>query len=170
VARDRLGLGLGGIRLAQQDVPQRLSSGLNSGPGFCFLDGGSVPVDDATLASWYPDEDAYVAEVVDVTADAVAAGHVHDGFAQDPSWYTDVVELVQERVADGRISGRPADRLVTRVERAADAADAGDLRTAAREMRLADGVAERQLRGDDDAVATLARSTAAVRAVIALGS
>ncbi|ROP44637.1 alpha/beta hydrolase domain-containing protein [Pseudokineococcus lusitanus] len=170
VATDDRGLGLGGIRLAPQDVPQRLNSGLNTGPGFCFLDGASAPVDDATLASWYPDEDAYVAGVVGATADAVAAGHLHDGFAQDPAWYSDVVEAVEERVADGRLSGRAAERLVGRVERAAAAADAGDLRAAAREMRLADGVAERQLRGDGDAVATVARSTAAVRAVVALGS
>ncbi len=168
VARDDLGLGLSGIRLAQQDVPQRLNSGLNSGPGFCFLDGGSTPVDDATLASWYPDEDAYVAMVVGATADAMTAGHLHDGVAQDPAWYTDVMELVEARTADGRLDARAADRLVERVEQAAAAADAGNMRAAARWMQLADAVAERQLRGDEDAVATVARSTAAVAGVIAM--
>ncbi|WP_380167770.1 alpha/beta hydrolase domain-containing protein [Jannaschia sp. R86511] len=166
VARDELGLGLGGIRLAQQDVPQRLNSGLNTGLGFCFLDGGSVPVDDATLASWYPDEDAYVAQVVAATRGAVAAGYLHAGLAQDPAWYSDVVELVEARTADGRLARPAADRLVERVEQAADAADAGNLRAAARWMRLADAVAERQLRGDEDARATVARSTAAVVGVI----
>src|SRR5690606_28841041 len=52
VVRDERGLGQGGIRLAQQDVPTRINSGANAGPGFCFLDGGSTPVDDATLAAW----------------------------------------------------------------------------------------------------------------------
>ncbi|MBY5163329.1 alpha/beta hydrolase domain-containing protein [Salsipaludibacter albus] len=168
VARDELGLGLGGIRLAPQDVPVRLNSGLNSGPGFCFLDGSSVPVDDATLADWYPDSDDYVDEVVAVTANAVANGWLHDDFARDPAWYTDVVELVEARTADGRLDDRATDRLLDRVHQAADAADDGDLRAARRWMRQADVFAERQLRGDADAIATVSRGTAAVVGILEL--
>ncbi len=168
VARDDLGLGLGGIRLAQQDVPLRLNSGLNTGPGFCFLDGSSVPVDDATLASWYPDEDAYVDMVVGATADAIAAGHLHGDVARDPAWYDDVVELVEARVADGRVSARAADRIIERVERAAEEADAGNLRFAARWMKQADVFAEHQLRGDGDSIATVSRAIASVRGILDL--
>jgi hypothetical protein len=166
VARDDLGLGLGGIRLAQQEVPVRLNSGLNSGPGFCFIDGSSIPVADATLAEWYPDEDDYVDEVVATTADAVEAGYLHDDFARDPAWYSDVVELVAARTADGRLDTRATDRLLDRVERAAAVADAGDLRSALRWMRQADVFAEHQLRGNDDAIATVARQTAAVVGIL----
>ncbi len=170
VARDDLGLGLGGIRLAQQEAPVRINSGLNSGPGFCFLDGSSVPVDDATLAQWYPDEETYVDEVVVATAAAVAAGHLHNGFAQDPAWYTDVVELVEARTADGRLEAGAAGRIVERIERAAAAADAGDLQAARRWMRQADVFADRQLRGDEDAIATVSRATAAVIGIIDLAT
>ena len=170
VARDDLGLGLGGIRLAQQEAPVRINSGLNSGPGFCFLDGSSVPVDDATLAQWYPDEETYVDEVVVATAAAVAAGHLHNGFAQDPAWYTDVVELVEARTADGRLEAGAAGRIVERTERAAAAADAGDLQAARRWMRQADVFADRQLRGDEDAIATVSRATAAVIGIIDLAT
>ena len=170
VARDELGLGLGGIRLAQQEAPVRINSGLNSGPGFCFLDGSSVPVDDATLAQWYPDEETYVDEVVEATAAAVAAGHLHNGFAQDPAWYTDLVELVEARTADGRLEAGAAGRIVERIERAAAAADAGDLQAARRWMRQADVFADRQLRGDEDAIATVSRATAAVIGIIDLAT
>ncbi len=74
VVRDERGLGLGGVRLAQQDVPTRINSGANAGPGFCFLDGGSRPVDDATLAAWYPDVEDYRDAVVASTRAAVEAG------------------------------------------------------------------------------------------------
>jgi hypothetical protein len=170
VARDDLGLGLGGIRLAQQEAPVRINSGLNSGPGFCFLDGSSVPVDDATLALWYPDEETYVDQVVSATADAAAAGHLHDGFARDPAWYTDVIELVEARVADGWLEDGATGRVVERIERAAAAADAGDLQAARRWMRQADVFADRQLRGDEDAIATVSRATAAVIGIIDLAT
>src|ERR1044072_6200268 len=50
ITRDSLGLAQGGIRLAQQDAPLRVNSGTNTGPGFCFLDGSSLPLTDAQLA------------------------------------------------------------------------------------------------------------------------
>nr|WP_051876507.1 alpha/beta hydrolase domain-containing protein [Cellulosimicrobium sp. MM] len=108
VVRDERGLGLGGVRLAQQDVPTRINSGANAGPGFCFLDGGSRPVDDATLAAWYPDAEDYRDAVVASTRAAVEAGFVGADVAADPSWYTDVVDLVDERVAAGTVE--PEDR------------------------------------------------------------
>ena len=55
IVRDSLGLAQGGIRLAQQDVPLRVNSGTNTGPGFCFLDGSSLPLTDAQLADALPD-------------------------------------------------------------------------------------------------------------------
>ena len=54
IARDGLGLALGGIRLSQHEVPLRVNSGVNTGPGFCFLDGSSVRLTDAQLAALYP--------------------------------------------------------------------------------------------------------------------
>ncbi|MFC8923789.1 alpha/beta hydrolase domain-containing protein [Cellulosimicrobium sp. NPDC057127] len=167
VARDDLGLGLGGIRLAAQEVPFRINSGLNAGPGFCFLDGGSTPVDDATLADWYPDPQAYADAVVAATRTALEAGLVIADVAADPSWYTDVVELVGERVAAGTVDETVGEQVQDRMRRALEAADAGD-------WEAADGfVAEAQTLGrtaveDADAAASVVRATTAVRGIIAL--
>ncbi|WP_278236933.1 alpha/beta hydrolase domain-containing protein [Isoptericola sp. AK164] len=167
VDRDDLGLGRGGIRLAAQEVPVRLNSGLNTGPGFCFIDGSSRPVDDATLAAWYPDEEEYVDEVVAVTGAAVEAGYVPADVAADPSWYTDVAELVQHRVESGLVREQVGARIVDRMHRALEAADDGDWNAADRWVRQAHTFADRQVR-DDLASASVARSTAAVRGVLAL--
>ncbi|WP_069386221.1 alpha/beta hydrolase domain-containing protein [Cellulosimicrobium cellulans] len=167
VVRDELGLGLGGIRLAQQDVPTRINSGLNAGPGFCFLDGGSTPVDDATLAAWYPDPQAYADEVVAATRAAVEAGHVIADVAADPSWYTDVVELVGDRVAAGTIEAAVGERIQDRMRQALDAADAGAWAAADGFVQEAQTLGETQV-GDADAAASVVRATLAVRGVVAL--
>lgn len=167
VARDELGLGLGGIRLAAQEVPFRINSGLNAGPGFCFLDGGSTPVDDATLADWYPDPQVYADAVVAATRAALEAGLVIADVAADPSWYTDVVELVGDRVAAGTVGEAVGEQVQDRMRQALEAADAGD-------WEAADGfVGEAQALGrsaveDADAAASVVRATTAVRGIIAL--
>ncbi|OLT54565.1 hypothetical protein BJF88_08595 [Cellulosimicrobium sp. CUA-896] len=167
VARDELGLGLGGIRLAQQDVPFRINSGLNAGPGFCFLDGGSTPVDDATLADWYPDPQTYADEVVATTRAALDAGHVIDDVAADPSWYTDVIELVGDRVAAGTIDAAVAEQVQDRVRQALDAADAGDWEAADGFVAQAQHLGETEIE-DADAAASVVRATLAVRGILEL--
>jgi Alpha/beta hydrolase domain len=167
VVRDDLGLGLGGIRLAQQDVPTRINSGLNAGPGFCFLDGGSTPVDDATLAAWYPDPQEYADEVVAATRAAVEAGHVIADVAADPSWYTDVVELVGDRVTAGTVDAAVGAQIQDRMRQALEAADAGDWEAADGFVEEAQTLGGTQV-GDADASATVVRAALAVRGVIAL--
>jgi hypothetical protein len=63
VARDELGLALGGIRIADLEVPTALNTGSNSGPAFCFLFGSHVPFDEGTLAELYPNHGSYVSSV-----------------------------------------------------------------------------------------------------------
>ena len=118
VARDSLGLALGGIRLAQHEVPLRINSGVNTGPGFCFLDGSSVPLTDAQLAALYPTVRSYVDEFVKVTLDNVKAGYVPRSFTRDPAWYSDIRDLIGEYRANGRIDDPLAARLIDGVERA----------------------------------------------------
>jgi Alpha/beta hydrolase domain len=73
-ARDSFGNALGGLRLAQHAVPTATNTGLNSGPGFCFLFGSHQPFDDATLAALYPNHGRYVSAVDKVTKQNLAAG------------------------------------------------------------------------------------------------
>ncbi|MCB7135692.1 alpha/beta hydrolase domain-containing protein [Cellulosimicrobium marinum] len=167
VARDELGLGLGGIRLAQQDEPTRLNSGANAGPGFCFLDGGSTPVDDATLADWYPDPQVYADDVVASTRAAVEAGYVPAEVAADPAWYTDVVELVGDRVTGGTIDAAVGEQVQDLMREALDAADAGDWAAADALVADAHDLAQAQI-SDADAAASVVRATLAVRGVIGL--
>ncbi len=67
VARDSLGLALGGIRLSELAVPTALNVGVNSGPGACVRWGYSIPFDVGELDSLYPSHDGYVDQVVEVT-------------------------------------------------------------------------------------------------------
>src|SRR6201991_3859121 len=96
VVRDSLGLGQGGIRLAAQDVPTRVNSGSNTGPGFCFLDGASVPLTDAQLATLYPTVQSYVDKVVATTKANAAAGYIPADYTRDPAWYTDIRDAVRQ--------------------------------------------------------------------------
>jgi hypothetical protein len=119
VVRDELGNALGGIRLSQHAVPTRVNSGVNTGPGFCFLDGSSVPLSDATLARLYPTADSYADQVVAVTLDNVEAGYIPREFMRDPAWYSDVDDLVQQLEREGRIPGHVATSLRDRLVRVA---------------------------------------------------
>ena len=80
---DDLGNVLGGIRTPYVDAPVAVLSGLGqSGSGFCFIFGTTAPFDAETLASLYPDHDAYVLAVDDATDRAVAAGFLLEPDAQ----------------------------------------------------------------------------------------
>ncbi len=76
MARDEAGNALGGIRLSQHAVPTAVNTGVNSGPGFCFLNGSHEPFDAATLARLYPTRDRYVAKVREVTQKNLKAGYI----------------------------------------------------------------------------------------------
>jgi hypothetical protein len=67
IARDSLGLALGGIRLSELAVPTAVNVGVNSGPGACVRWGYSVPFSVDELNSLYPSHDSYVDQVVEIT-------------------------------------------------------------------------------------------------------
>lgn len=83
VARDELGLALGGVRIAGLEVPTARNTGSNGGPAFCILFGTHVPFDAETLAGLYPDHGAYVAAVQAVAKDNLADGYITKRAAQD---------------------------------------------------------------------------------------
>jgi hypothetical protein len=82
VARYALGLALGGIRIADLEVPTALNTGSNGGPSFCLLFGNHVPFDQATLDALYPDHGSYVEPVTDVVNDNLAGGYITNQDAQ----------------------------------------------------------------------------------------
>jgi len=83
IARDALGLALGGIRIAGLEVPTALNTGANGGPSFCLLFGTHVPFDAATLQELYLNHGAYVSEVQAVAHDNLADGYITRRAAQD---------------------------------------------------------------------------------------
>lgn len=76
LARDALGLALGGIRLAAVQAPTALNTGVNSGQSFCFLFGTHIPFDDAALARLYGSKEAYVEAVRRASLANLAAGYI----------------------------------------------------------------------------------------------
>jgi hypothetical protein len=76
MARDAAGNALGGIRLSQHAVPTAVNTGVNSGPGFCRLNGSHEPFDAATLSKLYPTHQSYVAKVKEVTEKNLKAGFI----------------------------------------------------------------------------------------------
>ena len=166
VARDSLGLALGGIRLAQHEVPLRINSGVNTGPGFCFLDGSSVPLTDAQLAALYPTVRSYVDEVVEVTLANVRAGYIPRSFTRDPAWYYDIREIINDRRASGRIEERIATRLLDRLDRAERRAVAGDEFAAIVNLRQLVGWAYLGIRRDRAARDAVLRPTQALIALL----
>jgi hypothetical protein len=76
MARDAAGNALGGIRLAAHAVPTAVNTGVNSGPGFCRLNGSHEPFDPATLAKLYPTHGSYVSKVKSVTEANLEAGYI----------------------------------------------------------------------------------------------
>jgi hypothetical protein len=75
LARDELGIALGGIRLSQVEVPIAESTGTNSGPGACSRWGYTDPFDEATLAALYRNHGRYVSQVSNASEQ-----NVRDGF------------------------------------------------------------------------------------------
>ena len=128
ITRDSLGLAQGGIRLAQQDAPLRVNTGTNTGPGFCFLDGSSLPLTDAQLAELYPTVQSYVDKIVARTLDNADKGYIPADFTRDPAWYTDIRDLVDDYGT--RIAGAVATRLKASVAKAEEYGTAGDHYTA----------------------------------------
>jgi hypothetical protein len=76
IARDNLGLALGGIRLPQVAVPTAVNNGTNTGPGACARWGYYKPLDMATLNKLYASHDAYVSAVERVTNENLRAGFI----------------------------------------------------------------------------------------------
>jgi hypothetical protein len=77
IARDELGVAIGGIRTPAVDVPVVVLRGDSAAAGYvCALFGSTVPVDAATLAARYPSHEAYVTAVATAAGDAVARGHL----------------------------------------------------------------------------------------------
>jgi Alpha/beta hydrolase domain len=65
--RDADGNALGGIQLAQHAVPTATNTGVNTGPGFCFLFGSHVPFTAERLTELYPNHATYVFNTVRAT-------------------------------------------------------------------------------------------------------
>ncbi|WP_431921719.1 alpha/beta hydrolase domain-containing protein [Micromonospora wenchangensis] len=166
VARDDLGLALGGIRLAQHEVPLRVNSGSNTGPGFCFLDGSSVPLTEAQLAARYPTVGAYVDASVAATLAAADAGYLPASFTRDPAWYSDLRDLITEYVAAGRITEYVAARLEDRLQRAEQAGTAGNAARAAELLEQLADRAEQRITGDPAARDAVLRVTGALIALL----
>jgi hypothetical protein len=76
VARNELGLALGGIQLSQVAVPTALNTGANSGPGFCILLGTHIPFEPQRLAELYPSRERYLALVEQVDRNNVRLGYL----------------------------------------------------------------------------------------------
>ena len=71
IARDQFGNGLGGIRLAEMEVPIARMGG-----DTCGLGGTHVPFDTATLKALYRNHGQYVSRVARAVQESVAAGFV----------------------------------------------------------------------------------------------
>lgn len=76
LARDAYGNAQGGIQLPEHAVATATNTGLNSGPGFCFLLGSHEPFDDATLKNRYWTHGLYVAQVTKAVAANLKAGYI----------------------------------------------------------------------------------------------
>ena len=71
IARDQFGNGVGGIRLAEMEVPVA-----HEGGETCGLGGTHVPFSTATLDALYPNHGAYVSQVAHAADESVEAGFV----------------------------------------------------------------------------------------------
>jgi Alpha/beta hydrolase domain len=76
ISRDKLGLALGGIRLAEVAVPTSINNGTNTGPGACARWGYYKPFDIGTLNMLYPNHQSYVSAVERVTNENLQAGFI----------------------------------------------------------------------------------------------
>jgi hypothetical protein len=81
IARDDLGLALGGIRHPDVAAPIALNTGQNGGPSFCILFGSHIPFDQATLDELYPTHTDYVIDVWISTIHDLLHGYIGLGDA-----------------------------------------------------------------------------------------
>ncbi|MEE6283016.1 alpha/beta hydrolase domain-containing protein [Georgenia sp. MJ170] len=165
IVRDEVGLAQGGVRLAAQDVPVRINSGVNSGPGFCFLDGSSDPLPEDVLAELYPSVEGYADQVAATTAHAVEQGHVPANVAIDQAWYSDLSYLVADLAGEERLTEALATELATAAAQAVQHADDGELDLVVEQLEL---VIAQVTGADLDAAAqeALLRQAAAALAVL----
>jgi len=89
IARDELGIALGGIRLPEIEVPTALNSGINSGATFCVLYGTYQPFDDDTLHELYPSHGEYVRAIQASLKKNLSAGYI----LEEAAW-----EIVMEAI------------------------------------------------------------------------
>ena len=75
-ARDSLGLALGGIRLAELEVPIEYNVGTNTGPGACVRWGYSLPFAQSLIDELYRNHGRYVSQVSQVNDANVEAGYI----------------------------------------------------------------------------------------------
>lgn len=166
VARDSLGLALGGIRLAQHEAPLRVNTGSNTGPGFCFLDGSSVPLTDAQLDALYPTTQSYVDKVVAATIANIEAGYIPRSVTRDPAWYSDIRDLIGEYVDAGRIAKSVGVVLENRLRGAERYGLAGDRSRAIDYLRQLDDQAAKKIKNDPAARDGVRRVTQALIGVL----
>jgi len=102
IARDGYGMALGGIRLAQIEVPTTINVGDNTGPSACSRWGYHIPFDIPTLESLYPRHAGYVREVVRVTKE-----NHRNGFILAPDADATVREARESRVGSGPSDSAP---------------------------------------------------------------
>jgi hypothetical protein len=76
IARDVFGNALGGIRVSQFAAPTATNTGVNSGPGFCFLFGSFEVFSAATLHALYPNHGRYVSQATQAAHEAMQNGYV----------------------------------------------------------------------------------------------
>lgn len=95
LARDDLGIALGGIRTPDVDVPIAVHSGTPRPEAsvICSLFGSTTPLPPDVLASRYPDHDTYVAEVRASAEAAVEAGHLLPGAVEQLAAEAEAADL-----------------------------------------------------------------------------
>ncbi|MET0336016.1 MAG: alpha/beta hydrolase domain-containing protein [Rhizobacter sp.] len=76
IQRDANGNALGGIRLAEFDVPTALNSGANTGSAFCVLYGSYVPFEKNVIDQLYPTQGSYIVPVFRQAHDTVRDGFI----------------------------------------------------------------------------------------------
>jgi hypothetical protein len=93
IARDELGLALGGIRIADLEIPIALNTGSNGGPSFCLLFGTNIPFDQETLDELYPNHGSYVDPV-----QSVVEGNLADGYIPQRDAQTTITDAAQSEI------------------------------------------------------------------------
>jgi hypothetical protein len=99
LARDSLGIAIGGIRLSQVEVPIAVSNGTNSGPGACDRWGYTDPLDEATLDELYRNHGRYVAQVTKVTLK-----NLFDGFIVPEDAKETILEAAKTKFGKSKLS------------------------------------------------------------------